>query len=146
MRPRSIVIFEFCYLGAVVLGLLNTVLNWSKLLEMPGMAALVARWPWYMPTVMAFSALISLLLWYFVARRASVVAKWIVVVFYGFSAIGIVIMLATGLGIDRIAAASLFLFALNGIAVWQLFRRDALAWFAARRNPVTPGSLDETFS
>ena len=47
------------------------------------------------PSIMIVSivvgAVISLLLWYFVARQAAVVAKWIVVVFF---AIGLLVVLS----------------------------------------------------
>jgi hypothetical protein len=77
--------------------------------------------------------LISIALWFFIARRASVVAKWIQIVFAGFGVIGILsgaYMIVSG------KAASLPLMAvaiLSNIiyiaAASMLFKPDAKAWF-----------------
>ena len=72
-----------------------------------------------------------LLLWYFTARRASVIAKWVVVVLFGLSVIG---LLGTLISYQVAGALSTFLslgtFALTGGSVWLLFRPDAQRWFA----------------
>jgi hypothetical protein len=130
-RPPSIVRFELCYLGALAIGAVNSALNWSRYLAMPAVRdAQVTIGAWYLPTITVAGFLIPIALWYFAARRGSVVAKWIVVVLFGFGAFGLLAgfalgSMAPGLG----AVLSVATFVLNAVAVWMLFRVDARAWF-----------------
>jgi drug/metabolite transporter (DMT)-like permease len=130
-RPQSIVNFERCYLGSVALGLIATALNWShmqSLVAVQQSTAMVGRW--YAPTLIVVSLIINLLLWYFAARRGSVVAKWIVVVLFAFACLGIVTGFAMHTNPPGIAGViSVVVFVLEAIAVWLLFKPDAKAWF-----------------
>lgn len=131
VRPISIVWFERCYLGALVVGLLNTALSWNttmaKMADNPQVAA-------YGPASVIVGTLLgiamTLLLWYFAARKRANVAKWIITVFFviGLLAIGFSVVMHTfpqGLaGVLGVVG-----FVLNLIAVWELFRPDAEAWF-----------------
>jgi hypothetical protein len=133
-RPTSIIQFERCYLGALALALVNTALSWSTYLRIPAVIQAQAMFGnWYLPTTTAMGFLIPLVLWYFAARRASVVAKWIIVVFFGFGVIGLLIGLANG-GYPSTLAAVLSVVALvmNAVAVFLLFKPDAKAWFGER--------------
>ena len=144
-RPQSIIWFERFYLGSLALGIVDTVANWSKsqaeVVASPGAALLPT---WFMPLAVSISIFIGFLLWYFVARRASVVAKWINVIFFGLALIALpqtFSRVSTGADSPLQALASLIVYALNGAAVWMLFRPDTKPWFDKK----TP-DLRETFN
>lgn len=131
IRPLSIINFERCYLGALIVGAVNAALNWQRYTTMPAVRdAQVMFGPWYLPALTAIGYLIPLLLWYFAARRASVVAKWIVVVLFGLGVFGLLIALAMGTMASGFGGVlSVVAFVLNAVAVWLLFQPDARAWF-----------------
>ena len=123
--------FELVYLVVIVLGLVQTPLQWNQMSAGPGIAAMIAQFGTTPLIVTAFVlVVIQLLLWYFVARRGSVVAKWIYVVLTAYVVISGVFelrntaLLATTVGI--IGAA---LVVLQAVAIFLLFRPDARAWF-----------------
>lgn len=138
MRPQSIVRFEQAYLGSVLAWGANLAVRWQPMLDNFGAQPAVAGNPQMasvVQTILVVSALFCLmlwlLLWYFTARRASEVTKWIIVALFGLSALmfpfslmsyPIVGALSTGL--------TAITFVLNAVAVWMLFRPDARAWFA----------------
>ena len=130
-RPPSIVSFERCYLGALLVGAVNAALNWQRMMAMPAVQqARTTFGEWYLPATTALGYAIPLILWYFAARRASVVAKWIVVVLFALGVLGLLVgwaigTMAPGLG----GVLSLVSLVLNAIAVWLLFKPDAQAWF-----------------
>lgn len=138
MRPQSIVRFEQAYLGATLLWLVNLALGWKVKLESvnsnpafagnPQMAELAETM--MIGTTIVMLAL-WLLLWYFTARRASVVAKWVVVVLFGLSVIGLLGTLISYQVAGALSTVlSLVTFALTAWSVWLLFRPDAQRWFA----------------
>lgn len=141
MRPQSIVRFEQAYLASVLVGLINFAVTWTNKMEA------VARDPRFagnpqmaqmggtmMIGTVVIGVLISLLLWYLVARRGSEVAKWILVVFLLLSAIGVAMAVSQFAAIGALSAAlTLLAFALNAFAVWQLFQPDAKAWMGGGR-------------
>lgn len=134
-RPQSIVTFERCYLGGWAIGVLNTVINWSNVLKNPQVQqanAMVGEW--YLPTVTGIGLLIPLILWYFIARRGSVVAKWIMVVFTALGVLGLARTLLMGGGLPTGVGAILAVLgvALNVYAATRLFRPDAKSWFGER--------------
>ena len=134
-RPVSIVWFERCYLGAMAVGLLNTALSWqattTKMAESPGADQFG---PSFGPDVLIVGTLfgigISLLLWYFAARKGAAVAKWIITVFFVLGVLGLgfsALMRTFPEGVSGVLGVVGFV--LNAIAVWQLFRPDTEAWF-----------------
>lgn len=134
-RPVSIVWFERCYLALIVLGLVNFAIQWptmmASLADNPGVQQLG---PSFGPTVaiitIAITTGISLLLWYFAARKAAVVAKWIIAIFFVIALLGWVaniLMHKFPTGIAGVLAVVGLV--LQAIAVWNLFRPDAEAWF-----------------
>ena len=134
-RPASIIMFERCYLAAWLIGLIRTAVGWNAMVATananPSAAALG---PSFAETVMIVSvvigAVISLLLWYFVARRGSVVAKWIVVVFFAIGLLASVRNLfVTELNMGVLVAFSIVALVLQAVAVTMLFRPDAKPWF-----------------
>ena len=82
-------------------------------------------------TLVSFA--IPLLLWYFISRRASNVAKWILI---GMTVLGGLTMIPTLQQLAQIGTftimAALVITAMQFIALAFLFRSDAKAWFASR--------------
>ena len=138
MRPVSIVRFEQAYLASIVLWLANLALGWKARLGSlesnpafagnPQMGELAQT---MMIGTTVFMLILWLLLWYFTARRASEVAKWVVVALFGLSVIGLPFTLMSYPIVGALSTVlSLAAFALTAYAVWLLFRPDARAWFA----------------
>lgn len=138
MRPQSIVRFEQAYLGATLLWLVNLGLGWKTRLDSlnahpafagnPQMAELAET---MMIGTTVLMLVLWLLLWYFTARRASEVAKWVVVVLFALSAIGLPFTLMSYPVVGALSTLlSLGTFVFTGLAVWLLFRPDARNWFA----------------
>lgn len=130
MRPASIVNFERFYLGAIAVGLVNTFLSWDEtlaLVQQPG----VQLGQGFVAGAVAGSVAINLLLWYFVARRASVIAKWILVALFAFGLVSLAINVVGGTMLSDVnMVLGILAFALQAVAVWMLFRPDAQAWLA----------------
>jgi len=134
-KPISILNFERCYIGAWVVGVLNTIFGWSAA------SAVLANNPQVQragPGVVTaglglgllFSALITFLLWYFIVRRHSVIAKWLVTAFFAFGALSFLTSLSkVAITPGLTLALGLLSLVLQGIAVVMLFRPDARAWF-----------------
>ncbi|KQN80597.1 hypothetical protein [Sphingomonas sp. Leaf62] len=134
MRPSSIVRFDRLYLASIVVGLVGNVIEWpvtmARLTENPQTAALGSGAAVAAGGMIATGVLIALLLWFFAAKRASNVARWIVAAFTAFSVGSLLLGLAGGAvildagGIIRLVAV-----ALQAAATVFLFRPDAAAWF-----------------
>lgn len=141
MRPSSIVRFDRLYLASIAVGLIGNILEWpltmARLAENPDTAALGSTATVAAGGMIVVGVAIALLLWFFIARRGSVVAKWILVVFTVFAIGSLAVGFSTGAvildvgGIVRIVAV-----ALQTTAVVFLFRPDAAAWLA-------PAHVDE---
>ena len=130
MRPISIVNFERCYLGAIVVGLLNSLFTIPVMMRTPQVAQATARFGGgFIYISMVLNIVVTLLLWYFAARKASVVAKWIIVVFFAFGVLGILVNLTRGFPTGLSGVLSIVAIALQAVAVYLLFRPDANAWF-----------------
>lgn len=132
-RPQSIIWFERLYLGAVMLGLMNTAINW------PSVQAQVAATPnagllpaWFSYATVAIGIGINLVLWYFVAQRGAVVAKWVVTVLFGLGMLSMVWMFANGIVPPTVNIVSVLVMLLQAGAVIMLFRPDTRAWFRER--------------
>lgn len=132
-RPFSIVRFERLYLAALALDAANATLNWSSWMARFTASPAGAEMTWVLPAMMATLFALRLALWYFVAQRASVVAKWIVVALAVISGIGLlsgVLALITGAisslppALAGIAAAAFYI-----AAAVHLFRPDTRSWF-----------------
>ena len=130
MRPQSIVRFERVVLAMIVVGLLASVLNWDNMTaameELGYGGGLVAA-------TQALSVGILLLLMWLIARRRSVVAKWI----YVLLSVGGLVMAAIGIsGTLRQSTPLLIIeivqWLLTIFSLWLLFRPDSNAWFSDR--------------
>ena len=128
MRPQSIVLFDRLFLASLVLALINAVLAYSTLLEEveadPALAQ-IGGGPIVIGVVLA-SLLIPLVLWYFISRRASNIAKWLLVALVAgglfFGEFGF----AEGMTVPAILGLVVTL--LQVVAIVLLFRADARAW------------------
>jgi hypothetical protein len=141
MRPTSIVQFERFYLGALGLGLVNNLLNFSQataVLNDPNVQA-AGLGTGFLVSTMVIGFAIPLLLWYFIARRGSNIAKWIAVVLFGLGAIGVLMSLSTMFAMGTLSAiVGLVVFALQAYAMFMLFQPDARAWLEGGSGPTNP--------
>ncbi|QGN55113.1 hypothetical protein GKE62_11670 [Novosphingobium sp. Gsoil 351] len=147
MRPQSIELFEKVYLGAIVIGLINTALSWSQVNAMLNdpRAQAAGLGTGTLVFGVFVGVLIPLLLWYFVARRASNVAKWIYVVLTALGLFGFLSSLANPLvpkGLVTLLGALAVLLQVYG--AWLLFRPDAVAWLESKGvdGPGDPKTFD----
>ncbi|WP_404710335.1 hypothetical protein [Sphingomonas sp. MMS24-J13] len=138
MRPAPILWFERLMLLALAIDLLNNLAAWH------GFAAgLAARGLTPNPIVVFLlciaSPALGLVLWYFVTRRASVVARWIVTILVLLGTLGFI---ATALRNPGAFGQTTFLVAalaelLKLAAIACLFQPAAAGWFARRGPPAT---------
>ncbi len=139
MRPQSIARFEQLYIAKIVLGVIATVWGLNGVRQAaPGLTssgfvvgALVVG--------LIIGLAIELVLLHLVVRRASDIARWIVVLFFGVSCGSLIYGIARG---SLFALGSypvtLLAFALSAGSVWCLFRPDAARWFKARLRTAIP--------
>lgn len=140
-RPHSIIWFERIFLGSLLLGLVNSVLTWSTLTDQisatPGASMLGSN---FLIGTMAVGIVINLLLWYFIARRGSNVARIIWTILFAIGAFGIIgVFLQPTPVLMKIAP--LVSFALQAIGVFLLYRPDAKPWFSPNKE-----NLENIFS
>ncbi len=131
MRPTSIVLFERLFLLSLAIALVNGFLQYDALVAQVGNDPSLAQLGWgsgAILVVMAISLLIPLLLWYFIARRASNIAKWILVVMM---LLGLLFVNLDAGQLGSLAGiASLAVTILQLVAIVLLFRADARAWLS----------------
>jgi hypothetical protein len=128
VRPQSIVLFDRLFLASLVLALINAVLAYPTLVEEveadPALAQ-IGGGPIVIGVVLA-SLLIPLVLWYFISRRASNIAKWLLVALV---AIGLFFgNFSFSDGLTLPAVLGLVVTLLQVVAIVMLFRADARAW------------------
>lgn len=142
MRPASITMFDRLYLGGLALGLVNFVVSYDTTMAQIAADPALSTFgglPFLLGT-MAISYTISLLFWYFIARRASNVAKWILVVLTAIGALSLPLSL-TQMGTAQLIL-TLVVFGMQVVAVWFLFRPDAKAWFTPGAQGMDPTVFD----
>ncbi len=130
MRPKSIQLFERLYLASIVLTLIATALGWDALVRgatIPGAeggAAAVAG------IAIGVVVLAQLIVWFFVAKRGSSVAKWAAVLFFLLNlwGIGATVQLAMNGSLPSVLTIAARVVELAAIVM--LFRADAKPWFA----------------
>ncbi|WP_294290303.1 hypothetical protein [uncultured Sphingomonas sp.] len=141
IRPKSIEQFEILYLIAFVLGLVSTWQSWSAQSAM--LANSVGRdvGPMVSYAAIGVRAAIALALWYFVARRGSAIAKWIVVACAAWAVI-LLVLVVLGLLRGATAPAAGAVVILQNLlyigAASMLFRADTKSWFgeASVKEPI----------
>lgn len=132
MRPVSIMRFEQVYLTELALGLLNSLLLWDTISDVyasdPNGAMLG---PGFLIGSLALSLAVSLLLWFFTARKASNIARWITTLFLAIGVASTVYSFAMGAAPAGLSAAiSVAAVLLQIAALYFLFQPDARGWFA----------------
>ena len=138
MRPPSIVMFERLFLASLALSVIGFVVSYDAAMEQlaaePVMESLGLGAGLVIGT-MVFVTAIYLLLWFLIAHKASVVAKWILVVFTAIGVASFVTTLAIAtIPWDPAALLGVVMYALEIAAVVFLFRDDAKAWFSREWN------------
>ena len=131
-RPKSIAMFERCYLAAFAISVASTVFLWSDLRAQlaPQVAAIGS---WFLPVVTLIGFAIPLLLWYFIARKGSAAAKWIATVIVALGLAGFIFTLLLGRYAGGAAGAlGLVKLGLQIAAIWFIFRPDTRAWFGEK--------------
>ena len=135
MRPRSIELFDRTYLGQLALGFVIGIINWSNLsatLETPGLKALGVGSN-FLIGIMVLSLIFSLLIWYFIARRASNIAKWIYVVVTGIGSFGVIGSLNNPFAPKGLLlVGNIVVVVLQLYAAWLLFKPDAVEWLETK--------------
>ena len=133
IRPTSIIQFERFYVAAIGVDAINTVLSWTAreeraLLEpqMLGNATL--------PVMTAIGFAIALLLWFFIARRGSAIAKWVLTIFVTVALVWSLYAIPTGrYSMGMSGLLGLFSTVLQAYSVWMLFRPNAKPWFGGKK-------------
>ena len=140
MRPASIVMFERLFFASLVLSVVSFIIGYDAMTEqMANEPTLqqVGIGSGLMVGTMVASLTIYLLLWFFIARKASSVAKWILVALLALSVIALPAMLMGPWDLRMILGLAVY--ALEVVAAVFLFRPDAGAWFKGevRTDPAT---------
>ena len=123
MRPPSIVLFERLYLGGLAIGLINSAILISNASE----SELAGEGPSFF-AIVGTALVISLLLWFFVARRRSNIAKWILVALFAVGIIGLPAILTEG-AFDLSDGLTVATWLLQAAAIVMLFRPESAEWF-----------------
>jgi hypothetical protein len=135
MRPNSIVQFERLFLVQFAINIIVNVLTWD-----PNVAALARRGripaadaAMMLGGFVGVVLLAQLALWYFAARRRSVVAKWILSVWFVLGAVQLALQtFQLGFNLSPLSLVSWAGFLIYAWAVSYLFKPDADEWFAKR--------------
>ena len=126
MRPQSISTFQRLYLAGIAVSIVGFILDFNKMAN-----ATLSGEP-VNPTILivgfGISIAIYLLLWFLVARKASNIARWVIVVVFILGLAGLPAALGPPFGLTK--ALALLLTALHLAAIVFLFRKDASDWLA----------------
>jgi isoprenylcysteine carboxyl methyltransferase (ICMT) family protein YpbQ len=145
MRPESIVNFERFYVAGIVVGLVNTAVSWNDMkAEIASDAAVAGMGNGVLVATVGFTFLIQLLFWYLIARCASNIAKWIMIVLFVVGLLFIIPMLFGSIPVSGGTIGLLFTIAitvLQGYAIYFLFKPDAVAWLKGE-GPVDPNAFN----
>lgn len=134
MRPPSIIKFERLFLAAVMLGVIGLVVGYeamtAQLAREPALRQLGVGGSEVLIGISAAWLAIYLLLWFLIARKASNVAKWILIIL---SALGAILYLPALTGRwDLALLLNVAYYALELTAMACLFRADATAWLKGK--------------
>ena len=140
MQPESIRKFTLFYLGALIVSLVGTFVGYDVLMaqiEAQSAATGLAMGSGSIIAGIVLNVAITLLLWYLVARKGFVIAKWIIVLFFLFSLLtSISGVFAGGLAVHE--GLGLLSIVLTAAAVYFMFQPDAKAWFSGDRTTASP--------
>jgi hypothetical protein len=134
--------FDWLFLGSLAVSAAGVVISWqpmmAQLAAQPGVAELGIG-SGFLAGAIAVAFAISLLLWFLVSRKASNVAKWILIELAAVSLISVPGMLAGPRNLSTILG--LISYVLEIAALGFLFRPDARAWFRGDTN-AEPATFD----
>lgn len=133
MRPQSIVMFERLFLASLALSLLGFIMDYGAMADMmqnDPAAQQLGLGNGFMISIAVVGYALYLLLWYLIARRASNVAKWVLVVFVALGVITLLGSLSSAWTLSKIIGLAVY--ALEIAAVVHLFRPDAKAWLGGK--------------
>ena len=132
MRPQSIIVFERLFLASLVLSTINFVVGYDAAMAAVTAVPLLAELDIggeVLVGSMIVGTAIYLLLWFLIARKASNVARWLLV---ALTILGVLSYLASlsapAAFSNAMSALSLAYYVLAVAAVAFLFRDDAGAW------------------
>jgi hypothetical protein len=142
MRPESIIMFERLFLASLVVSGVSFAIGYEDTMRIaasdPGMRQL-GLGAGFIAGTLAVSFAIYLLLWYLIARKASRIAKWVLIVLVAIGVASLPVALAGPLGLT--VWLNLAVYALEIAALVFLFRADAIAWFRGER-AADPAAFD----
>ena len=142
MRPPSIVMFERLFLASLALSVVSLIINYDLRIEQLAAEPALAELGIGGGLVLGMAAIgyaIYVLLWYFIARKASNVAKWVLVVLL---ALNLVSLLGALVGPwDLATYIGLAVYALEIAAIAYLFHADAVDWLRGEWN-TDPTTFD----
>lgn len=131
MRPASIIRFEQLFLGALAADLLAAILaletNLAALKANPATAGMGAG---ALIGMLILYVAFALVLWFFAARRRSVVAKWLLSIWFIVSTCGLALSLFQGQLFGLATYLGWVAYGLRAWSVSYLFKPDADTWFA----------------
>ena len=145
MRPSSIIMFERLFLASLVVSAVNFFVGYDAMLASverePSLRALGVGQGFAVGSFVVGIA-IYLLLWFFIARKASNVAKWIFVVLLALSVLSVLYTLAASFALTVTTLLGLAIYALEISAAVFLFRDDAVAWLTHKEPTADPATFD----
>ncbi len=130
MKPQSIKLFDYFYLGSIFLGFLAFVSAYGSIASASAILL----------TANLISVAIGVLLWYLVSRRRSTIAKWIIVVLFLLSLISVGGYFAGPMPLHEIYG--LLSLVAHAVAVGLLFRGDAIRWLESDPAEDAPDTED----
>lgn len=135
MRPQSIRKFDLFYLASIALGAVGFFIGFDALVAQVD-TELAATGQDFGSIVVWGSFIvgmaISLLLWFFVSRKGSSLAKWLLILLFILGLRGLVGIFAGPLGL--LDAINLAVIVLGAAAIFYLFQPDARDWFEKGRD------------
>lgn len=134
MRPTSIIWFERLFLLSLAIALANAVLSYEAAVAMVQADPVMGELGWgdgFVIAVIAISLAIPLILALLIARRASSLAKWVLV---GLVALGLLFIsfdTETILSLANVGTAATTILQIAAVAL--LFRKDAVEWLGGAK-------------
>jgi hypothetical protein len=138
MRPKSILLFEKVFFASLAVGLVRTVAAWREVASAIANPTLKAASmsERAILTSLSLSLVLPLVLWFFIAHRASNVAKWFFLLLTAFGLLGFVQTLANPAAPKGIVTVlSALGVGLQIYAAWLLFDADAKDWLDGDDSP-----------
>ena len=129
-RPKDIEWFAYIQIGVIVVGFINSLINWDALVAIPGNSAnqqIVTQ---------AIGYAITFALLYFIVVKASNVARWICVVLTVIGTLFIIpVLFMDTIPIPGGTVMPLLLSIAPLVSLWFLFTPAARTWFDKKNDP-----------